>query len=237
MIEVTVIFFSCRRLEILKRSVASFIKYNTYPITEFIIVNDSGDPSIWKQLEDSYENVTFVFNKENVGLIKSIDLGYEHIKTDYFFHCEDDWCIIKGGFIEQSLAIMQSNPKIEEVWLKDYNGHPLEQKIYVTNGQPLFTGYRLAQDNFQRGKNGYNNNAWHGFTTACGLKRLSDYKLIGPYADIPYEGTIWHREQAIGEKYHEKGFRTAVLMDVCAENIGYGLSEYTEANNNGSKDR
>ncbi len=219
---VTVIFFSCRRLEILKRSVWSFVKYNTYPITEYIIVNDSADEKIHKELEDSYEGATFVFNKENVGLVGSIDLGYQHIKTNYFFHCEDDWVIAKDGLIQKSLLVMMARPNIEEVWPLQMNEHPVEPKIYTGNG----VQYRLIEDNYQKGKNGFNDNAWHGFSTACGLKRLSDYKIVGPYSNIPWEGTIWHREQAIGERYHQKGFRAAVLKDEYAFNIGYGKSEY-----------
>ena len=99
----TVIFFSCRRLEILKESIWSFLNNNTYPITEFIIVNDSADPEIWNQLEKTYKNAYFVFNKENVGLMKSIDLGYAHIPTEYFFHCEDDWKLVRKTLLKTRL--------------------------------------------------------------------------------------------------------------------------------------
>ncbi len=204
----------------LYKSIESFLNVNTYPITEFIIVNDSGDEAIHQKIRKTYSNVTFVFNEENVGLIKSVDLGYAHIKTDYFFHCEDDWKVIKD-FIADSLVIM-ADPKIEEVWLADYNGHPLEGGII--KDKEVF--YYLAQDNYQKGMNGYNDFAWHGFTTACGMKRLSDYKKVGPYSEIPWQGTIWHREQAIGERYHDLGYRTACFLDERAVNIGYGRSEY-----------
>jgi len=224
--ELTVIFFSCHRLQLLYQAINAFLDLNTYPFVDFIIVNDSGDPKIWKQIENTYPGATFVFNKENVGLIKSVDLGYEHIKTEYFFHCEDDWMVTKGSFIEQSLAIMKSNPKIEEVWLADYNVQPFEPEIYHAGN----VDYRLIGENHQKGMNGYNDFAWHGFATACGMKRLSDYKKVGPYADIPWQGTIWHREQAIGERYHQLSYRTAVLMDEYAVNIGYGLSEYITGN-------
>jgi len=210
-------------VDILRQSVWAFVKANTYPITDFIIVNDSADKNIHEKLQDSFGNVNFVLNTENVGLIKSVDLGYAHIKTNYLFHCEDDWSFVgKGGFIEQSMAIMTNRPEIEEVWLKDMNLHPVEPTIYKAGG----VSYRLIQDNYQKGKNGFNDFAWHGFTTACGLKRLSDYKKVAPYADIPWQGTIWHREQAIGERYHQLGYRTAILMDEYAYNIGYGKSEY-----------
>lgn len=226
MTEITAIFFSCRRLNLLYQTIKSFIDANTYPIYEYIIVNDSGDEKIHEQLKKTYENVTFVFNEENVGLMKSIDLGYQHIKTELFFHDEDDWAFNgKKGFIEQSMAIMDQDYKIEEVWFADYNQHPLDLTVYVTP-DPLVTGFKLASENYQKGLNGFNDFAWHGFTTACALKRISDYNKVKPYADIPWQGTIWHREQAIGEKYHELGYRTACLLEDYVTNIGYGQSEY-----------
>lgn len=227
MTDVSAIFFSCRRLHLLRQTIWSFIQSNTYPIAEYIIVNDSADEKIHDELRATYEGFRFVFNEKNIGLIASVDEGYKHIQTEYFFHDEDDWAFDgRGGFIEESLEVMQHDPMIEEVWLMDMNSHPVEPKIYQANE----VKYQLLQDNYQKGQNGYNDLGWHGFTTACALKRLSDYRKVGPYAPIPWQGTIWHREQAIGEKYHELGYRSAVLSSGLAQsyvhNIGYGQSEY-----------
>ena len=219
--ELTVIFFSCRRLHLLYQSVKAFITANTYPFVDFIIVNDSGDREIHEQLKRTYDGATLVLNDHNVGLIESIDRGYAHVKTEYFFHCEDDWKVT-GDFMSDAMKIMENCPQIEEVWLADYNAHPLDDTVYECEG----VKYRLAAENYQKGRNGYNDFAWHGFTTACGLKRMSDYRFVAPYADIPWQGTIWHREQAIGERYHDLGYRTACLMGEYAINIGYGQSEY-----------
>jgi hypothetical protein len=210
---VSAIFFSCRRLELLKETVVSFLASNTYPMREIIIVNDSGDTAIHEQLKRMYPNFTLVLHPENVGLIKSIDLGYAHIKTDYFFHDEDDWAFNgKEGFMEKSVEIMQHRPDIEEVWLADYNAHPVEPEVLKAGN----TEYRLVGDS----------GPWHGFTTACGLKRISDYKKVAPYADIPWEKTIWHRECIIGQQYFKLGYRTAILMEEYVHNIGLGKSEY-----------
>lgn len=211
---VTAIFFSCRRLDILRYTVNSFIKSNTYPIHELIIVNDSGNEQLHERLREEYPYYTLVLHPENVGLMKSIDLGYQHIETDYFFHCEDDWSFIgKGGFIEESLAIMQNRPDIEEVWLDDYNDYPIDPELYEING----VKYKLLNEGFE---------GWYGFTTACGLKRMSDYNKVGPYYEIDRGLTIWHHERNIGNKYHELGYRSAILMDKYVINIGVGNSEY-----------
>jgi len=226
--ELTMIFFSCRRLHLLYQSIDAFIKYVTYPFVDFIIVNDSGDKKIHSELKRTYPGARFVLNETNVGLMQSIDNGYEQIETDYILHFEDDWCVTKDGFVERAMAIMEFDNKIEEVWFADYNQHPLDndKEFVVKTKDNLFVKYRLASENYQKGLNKINGFAWHGFTTACALKRLSDYKKVGPYADIPWQGTIWHREQAIGEKYHKLGYRTAVLLDEYVTNIGYGQSEY-----------
>jgi hypothetical protein len=220
--ELTVIFFSCRRVHLLHQSVKAFLEHNTYPLYDFIIVNDSGEAEIHEQLRKYFQGATLILNERNVGLMASIDNGYAHVKTDYVLHFEDDWCVKKEGFIEPAIEIMDARPEIEEVWFADYNNHPLDEKVLNVGEIP----YRLASENYQKGMNEINDNAWHGFTTACALKRISDYKKVAPYADIPWEGTIWHREQAIGERYHQLGYRTACLLDEYVYNIGYGQSEY-----------
>lgn len=221
--EVTVIWFSCRRLDILKEAIDSFRDFNDYPIKEFIIANDSGDIQIHEELKKTYPDFTLVYHPENVGLVRSIDLGYKHIKTNYFFHAEDDIKYKRKGFIEKSLSIMLKNNIIEEVWLGNWNCHPIEDKLYEEEG----VIYRLVAENYQKGMNGYNDNAWHGYSMACALRRLNDYKRIAPYSDIKWEGTIWHREQAIGEEYHKLGYRTAILTDDYVDvSIGIGKSEY-----------
>jgi hypothetical protein len=212
---VTAIFFSCMRISLLKKTIMSFLLSNSYPIAEMIIVNDSGSCVLSALLQKWYPRYTIVCHPYNVGLIESIDLGYSHIKTEYFFHSEDDWCCTgKDGFIQRSLDVLKARPDVEEVWLSDMNAHPIEPTIYKAGE----TSYQLVAQNFQ--------GDWHGFSTACGLKRMSDYKKVAPYKDIPWEKTIWHREQAIGLEYYKLGYRSAILMDEYVTNIGVGKSEY-----------
>jgi hypothetical protein len=212
---ITAIFFSCRRLDLLKQTIDSFIRSDSYPLKDMIIVNDSGDSDIHHELRLSYPFCTLVLHPENVGLMKSIDLGYKHIKTEYFYHCEDDWCCNgKDGFLEQSLDIMLNNSNIEEVWLADYNNYPKDYEVLYT---PNSTPFQLLKEN---------QNGWHGFTTACGLKRKSDYLKVGFYSEIERGETIWHHERNIGLKYHNLGYRSAILLDEYVYNIGIGKSEY-----------
>jgi len=212
---ITVVLTSCGRLELLKRTIDSFHKFNTYPIKEFIIVDDSGNHEVHEELKRSYPIETLILNDKNIGQIASIDKGYEQVKTPYLFHVEDDWEFYRQGFIEKSLAILESDPKILQVWLREHydtNTHPIDPEIYTL---PSGLQYKLMQINALQ--------AWHGFTWNPGLRRLSDYKLVAPFSAIMEDGDFNALTEChIGQKYFELGFRAAILMDGYVKHIGYG---------------
>lgn len=244
---ITVIFFSCRRINMLRETLMSFLNFNKYLIQELIIVNDSGEAKYQNEIietcgfaetHQTVKKLTLIFNEINVGLMRSIDIGYKYIDTEYFFHAEDDWKLTAPGFIEKSMALMKARPEIEEVWPQLYNIHDAEPEVLSAGG----VHYRLVTMFHLKGQDGPY--GWHGFSTAFSLKRLSDYKKIGEYCKVPFVGNIWQREQAIGEQYRLKGYRTAVITDSkgnvqnFATNIGYGKSEYKfGTENDGRKDK
>ena len=60
--KVTVVITCCGRLGLLRRTLNTFKKYNTYPIEEYIIVDDSGDPKIkQKYIKERSTRERFLF--------------------------------------------------------------------------------------------------------------------------------------------------------------------------------
>ena len=57
-------------------------------------------------------------NETRIGQIKSIDKAYKEVKTEYVFHCEDDWEFLREGFIEKSMEMLKEDPKIAVVGLR-----------------------------------------------------------------------------------------------------------------------
>ena len=176
-VDITLAVTSCGRLDLLEKTLKSFFKFNTYPIKKTIIVDDSGRDFDEERIRSVVPGeIEFLINKVNIGQIKSIDRLYSSIDTPYIFHCEDDWEFYAPGFIEESLAILESNPNIFTVWIRahnDTNGHPL------TDLKALSPGVKnkfLVKD--YRG-------VWGGFTFNPGLRRLSDYLKLAPYASRP----------------------------------------------------
>ena len=206
---VTLVITSCGRFELLKKTIISFFKHNTYPIHECIIVEDSGTVS---NLDFIKEHIPvpckFLINKKNLGQLQSIDIAYNEVTTPYIFHCEDDWEFYKPGFIEESFNILNNDPLTITVWLRNHRdtmGHPID-----------FTPIPIGDKNYfyleinYRGK-------WHGFTLNPGLRRTADVKKLFPYAELT--PLIRKKKQLImGEVdlscyYYQLGYRGAITSD------------------------
>lgn len=151
---VSVVLTSCGRPDLLKRTIDSFNKYNTFPVNQFIIVEDSGNKAICNELRLKYPEYTLILNERNIGLIASIDKGYSFVNSPFIFHCEDDWEFYRSGFIEKSLKILLTHLEIMLVWIRalnDTNGHPVEEKLFNIED----TSFRIMGTHVQ--------GIWHGF--------------------------------------------------------------------------
>jgi hypothetical protein len=214
---ITVVINSCGRLDLLRRTLASFNAFNTFPVTETILVDDSGDPGIHDKLRKEYPDFTFVL-KEHRGLIPCVDDGFSRVTTEYFFRLEEDWEFYRGGFIQKSINVLIARPDVINVWLRDQqdtNGHPVEPVIYNA-GNVLYkimaTGY-LGE--------------WHGFTLNPSVWRFADYKKLAPFVNVAGSGNMGTQEMNIGYWYYKLGYRGAILNDGHVKHIGWGRRSYT----------
>lgn len=206
--KVTFVLTSCKRFDLLEPTLRSFLKYNTYPIEEFIIIEDSPNIDKLNRVLKKFPEVKFtaLYNDPQLGQLRSIDRAYSHVKTDYIFHCEDDWLFYRPGFIEKSFSILLENEKVINVWLReqnDTNNHPLEEQVHQTTDG---VQYKYLQTGFQGG--------FHGFTFNPGLRRTKDYELIKPYANWPDEIDLSN------EYYHKYHFRGVILVDGHVKHLG-----------------
>jgi len=210
MSNVTVVITSCNRFDLLNKTIESFNKYNTYPIHEFIIIDDTGTEESKKVLQTIYgDQYTLLFNIPKLGQLKSIDKAYSIVETDYIFHMEDDWEFYDRSFIEKSMEILESNESVLQVWLR----HEIDGIVHKPNKeQPNYwywnnQSYVWYPVKKERGLNGFSFNPH--------LCRKSD--CFKPYAEIG-------KENDIGIYYTELGFQTAWLEPECGfvRHIGNG---------------
>jgi hypothetical protein len=158
----------------------SFLKYNTYPIDEYIIVEDSTQTLINDFVKDIIKdvNVNLIYNQKNIGQLESIDKAYGLVKTDYIFHCEDDWEFIDYSFIEKSFEILAKDEKIYTVWLRSHNdtsAHPIIKKD-LGRYYKMDPNFSYVHENKKY--------TWCGVTFNPGLRRTKTCMIFHPYCSI-----------------------------------------------------
>jgi hypothetical protein len=217
--DVTLVITSCNRPHLLKKTLASFVRWNTYPIARCILIEDSGLTGINDfAIPLCPFPVTCLYNETNLGQVASIEHAYSHVTTPYIFHCEEDWEFYKGGFIERSMEVLQADSSVSTVWLRahdDVNAHPIEDQ---DRG-----GYRYMSSAPDR-------HPYYGFTFNPGLRRLSDYTRVAPWSehcDQPhYDGKDRLFEPDLCILYHRLGYHGAILTDSggFVRHLGWGQS-------------
>jgi len=210
--QVSMVITSCGRTDLLEQTLYSFFKYNTYPIEKVIIVEDSGVQQDFRKVQELVPtDLEIIINKENIGQVKSIDAAYAKVKTDYIFHCEEDWEFFKSGFIEKSFEILETNPKLITVWLRGYDDTK-NHAIMINECFDLPSGDHYYLMDGARKKH------WCGFTWNPGLRRTSDCMLFHPYQNLKVRknknGLEILGEIDLSIYYQEAGYRAAITSEI-----------------------
>lgn len=219
--EITICLTSCGRFDLLERTIYSMVKYWDGPKPDgenlsLILNEDSGldIPHFISSYLDDWLGGSFSIINGQKNQIAAIDNLYSKVETPYIFHCEDDWEFYRHGFIQKSLSILEENPDIMQVWIRepnDRNGHPAFGPRRKTKDG---VQYQLMQSKYRK--------VWNGFSLNPGLRRLSDYQKIGPYSDITTfdPKNPLKSEMEIGALYCKAGFKAATLLNGYVRHIG-----------------
>lgn len=229
--EITFVLTSCGRLDLLEKTLDSFFKYNTYPIEKYIITEDSADPKVFEECKrlnkEKYDGkLEFVFNHKKLGQSKSIDKAYSMVDAEYIFHCEEDWEFYRSGFIEDSIKVLKTQPKVIQAWIRPKNDrilNKIENKIF---NLPLGVSVRrvLPVSFIVKGANEDGADMiikdYMGFSWNPGVKRLKDWQ------DLPNGYSGFEREHLVDQYYRDNGFMVVSLSTTDDEgyvkHIGWG---------------
>jgi hypothetical protein len=207
--EVTLFITSCGRPVLLRKTLESFVKYNTYPIKEVILCEDSGIPNIvdFVKVILPYP-IIFCYNEKRIGQMKTIEKYTPLIKTPYVFHLEDDYQFFDYGFIELSFKIMETDTHISQVLLED-----LQHTFYKVD-----IGNELCYKVLTNDPNDLNSNNGDGalavFSWRPSLKRMDIQKLR-----MPYE--LWDDEYTIQLQINKLGYYSVITKNECNGKKGF----------------
>jgi len=190
--EVTIVITACNRPDLLEITINSFLQYNTYPIKQWIISEDSGNPKVNESLQKKYPDFMWITGRR--GQIKSIDEAYSHVDTEYVFHLEDDWETYKDGAIVESVKILKEFPKVSAVMCRDHT----PRVYHMSENPPLLKCW----------------GGWGFYSFNPGLRRMSDYKtLFGTFSSFTNSGEGLSDERKLNDFFNEKGYCMALTPD------------------------
>ncbi len=198
---------SCGRLDLLARTVGSFMMNQHQPVK--IVVHED-DPKV--ERGDCLIGGDWIMTEltGGVGQHKSIEKVLQFFSTaKYYVHLEDDWEFHNTyDWIAESIAIMEANPDIIKVLCRDGSPHPCEHKWENRRGMK----YGILDP--WTGPDGIN---WKGFSWNPGVTRLD---LLKKFIPLP------KTEQEVGDLIHEAGYRVAELSIPIYKHIGDGRSTH-----------
>ena len=208
----TVALTSCGRFDLLERTLRSLLPRLDGPLARVLIAEDSGNRAVLdvvRRFDGQYAKIEAVVNDPPLGQVKSIDRLYSRIETEWMFHCEDDWEFFSDGFIEKSFILLKEFDRFSMVSL--IGRTKFEGRDYFLPGPLAHSGVRYFAVN-------PGESVWTGLSFNPGLRRMRDYRIVGPYAD--YGVTAGERDVSMG--YRELGYSFAYLAEPAARHIGEG---------------
>jgi Glycosyl transferase family 2 len=203
--EITFVLTSCGRFDLLEETLSSFFARNTAPIARYVLIEDSGDDAVREVAARFPFPIEVIVNRPSLGQIESIDKAYATITTPYVFHCEDDWRFFRQGFVEESLALLQHDPSISVVSCRRLDKRSLAEVL----GAPVMTVRGVPH----RKDYPWRNRAWGGYTFNPGLRRMSDYRMLGSFKR-------WGNEEDASLFFNRMGMVVAYLDDPACETTG-----------------
>lgn len=209
---VSAVVTSCRRFDLLEKTLRSFLEHNDYPLDEMIVIEDSDDSGIYA-IEPLLQGVPhrIIFNGGNIGQIASIDKAYAEVRSDYIFHMEDDWQFTRRGFIGRAIEILEAEPEAILVTVRDDADMPRYVRSLRTR-HTATASYKLAFPELHF--------LWHTFTFNPSLLRTRDYRAL----PAGYRGL--GDEALISRHYKAMGKDLAWLMGGGVKHVGGDRSSY-----------
>jgi hypothetical protein len=228
MSNVTFFLTSCKRHDLLKVCLETFVKHNTHPIEHGIIVEDSDMDLEWVREILPFKRLDLINTAGRQGQLANIDKYYPMIETEYVFHCEDDFVFIRDGFIEDSLKILKADDCCINVWLTQYEPEWEDPSKGHKTIPPYHRQFTLDDLTFWNVNNIIDGEWGLGFTFQPSVHRMEDWSRYGGYEAIIDHIAPWCNkmdgaqvERNLCRHYIMDGFHTFMLAGPNDKEDGY----------------
>jgi hypothetical protein len=202
----SVVITSCGRFDLLRATLASLLPNLDVAPDKIIVIEDSGDRAVADVLAEFDGVFEILVNEVKLGQIASIDRAYGKVVTPYIFHCEDDWEFLRKGFIAESAALLEAIDTVSMVGLR-----PRQELNRLVRNLPGETMGRIEFFRYDPSLHP----EYFSYSFNPGLRRMSDYRKLGPFTSIGHEPDISYA-------FKKAGFHMAGLERPAARHIGWG---------------
>lgn len=197
---------SCARFDLLEETIETFLEYNTAPIDQYLIIEDSGDAHVRDVVSKFDAPIDVIVNDPPIGQLRSIDRAYAAVDAPFIYHCEDDWRFFRSGFVEECLELLRFDPTISTVVCRRL-GQNSKHDLISKAPMRVHKGIRYRKRPL------WSQWDWGGYSFNPGLRRLADYKKLGSFAK-------WSTEKDVSLFFKRLGMSLAVLEEPACETTG-----------------
>lgn len=205
--DITTFVLSCNRLDLLDKTLQSFLNTRDQ-ITKMVIVDDSAEPGIFETLVEKYGHISDVICfPTNRMQWWAMDFMVSYCDTPYIFYLEDDWELLKTGYLSLSKQILEKYRDIGTVDISwrtfEWEGHDTYDKTLIDNIFYYKKFWRITDYHYH----------WYGWCGSPNLRRREDLILLGRVEK--YYQEIW-----IDRKFYALGFKAVYVNDKFVEHLG-----------------
>lgn len=204
--EYTIVVTSCGRFDLLRETLASLFQHLERPAKRVLVIEDSGDEAVRAALADLGPPIEVIINRPQLGQMKALDKVYAQVDTPYVFHCEDDWEFFRGGFLEESFALLKARQDVSMVALR-----PREELNPLVRDMPVERLGDLEYFTLDPSLHP----EYFSYSFNPGLRRLADIRALGSLAAIGHEPDVSYA-------FKQRGMRMANLQHPAVRHIGDG---------------
>lgn len=192
----------------LSQTLESLFKFISFK--HILAINDFGDEEtnqVFKKYCPNGVIVNLDCQERNLGHHRAIDFLYSQIKTDYVFHCEDDWLFTSQPDLDLALQLLNNNEKISCVCFRK-----LSDFDFKNNEEKKF---KMIQNNFGNYiRLDHLHEQWHGYSFNPHLAKSALWGNHQPFASFK-------KERHISRYLRSLGFHMAYLEQANCHHIGF----------------
>jgi len=205
--DTTAFILSCDRLPVLDLTIQSFIATRDYP-TKMVLLDDSGNPALFDQLVNKYGSMSdIIMFPRNRSQWWAMDFMVSYCDTEYIFYLEDDWLLLRPGYLNLSKQILS---KYRSVGVVDTSWRTFDWQGIDSYERQLIDGcfywkkpWKITDHHL----------AWHSWVGSPNLRRRDDLIMLGRVEK-------WHNEWNIDRKFAALGFQGVFLDGEYSRHLG-----------------